>query len=827
MADKPEGRKTSYGGEGKKVGRRGEGLNTGPVGKTDGYQGRPGTTTGATGQSGGSSQRESGTRGLLGGKGLIVVIGLIALLLFGTRGGFLSSLLGGLMGGTTSSPSIGSSQTGSSQTGNSGSLSNSGSSSSSGSSSNSGSSGGSSYSSGFGGFDLSSLMGGTYQESSVSTGWTRTANVGKLDTNVAKGARSKYTKLQGSGKDTITIMVYMCGTDLESRSGMATSDLQEMANATISSNINLLVYTGGCRGWKNSTVSNSVNQVYKVETGGLRRLVSDGGSVSMVKPETLSSFITFCAQNYPANRHFLILWDHGGGSLSGYGYDEKFSSSGSMTLSGINKALKSANVQFDFIGFDACLLATLETGLTLNPYADYLIASEETEPGVGWYYTDWLTKLSKNTSMSTLEIGKNIVDDFVRVCASRCQGQKTTLSVVDLAELSATVPSKLTSFAQGTSNLIQGDNYKTVSDARSGAREYATSSKIDQIDLVSFATKLGTQEGEDLCKALLSAVKYNKTSSNMTDSYGISIYFPYRKSSQVASAVSTYNAIGMDSEYSRCIQQFASMGQAGQGASNAYGSPMGSLLGGGSDSYGAMGSMDDISSLLSLFLGGRSMDVDRAAQYIAENRIDAGSIQWVESGGERVLSLSQEEWGLINRLELNVFLDDGEGFIDLGTDNVYSFNDAGQLRGVYDGTWLAIDKQPIAYYYEDALYEGDNYTITGRVPVLLNGERAELLITFDNEHPYGYIAGARYVYLNGETDTVAKACEALEEGDVIDFLCDYYLYDGSYENSYYLGDQWIYHGDYELSNVTLQEETSATYLLTDIYGNEFWTPVIP
>ena len=32
--------------------------------------------------------------------------------------------------------------------------------------------------------------------------------------------------------------------------------------------------------------------------------------------------------------------------------------------------------------------------MVLEPYADYMIASEETEPGIGWYYTGWLTALS-------------------------------------------------------------------------------------------------------------------------------------------------------------------------------------------------------------------------------------------------------------------------------------------------------------------------------------------------------------------------------------------------------------------------------------------------
>ena len=66
------------------------------------------------------------------------------------------------------------------------------------------------------------------------------------------------------------------------------------------------------------------------------------------------------------------------------------------------------------MGFDAGLMATLETAWMVQPYADYLIASEETEPGAGWYYTGWLSRLSENPSMSTLEIGKNIADENIR-----------------------------------------------------------------------------------------------------------------------------------------------------------------------------------------------------------------------------------------------------------------------------------------------------------------------------------------------------------------------------------------------------------------------------
>lgn len=162
----------------------------------------------------------------------------------------------------------------------------------------------------------------------------------ELDTTVAAGSREKYTSIKGDGKDTVTLMVYICGTDLESKYGMASSDLAEMAASKYGDNVNIVVYTGGCKAWKTKGVSENVNQIYQVKDGGLKPLVKDDGKKPMTDPSNLSSFIKYCSKNFPANRNELILWDHGGGSVSGYGYDEKNKSAGSMDLAGINKALK-------------------------------------------------------------------------------------------------------------------------------------------------------------------------------------------------------------------------------------------------------------------------------------------------------------------------------------------------------------------------------------------------------------------------------------------------------------------------------------------------------
>ncbi|MBE6909490.1 MAG: peptidase C11 [Ruminococcaceae bacterium] len=791
--NRPRGREKHVTGEGKDIYKRGDGLGTGPVGSADGHAGRTGS-----GGSGGGGKRAGG------GSSLLTII-IAAIVLLGGGGAGLSGLLGGSsgQGGTTTTTPSGYTQQQQQQ-----------------------SSGGMSA-------NLSSMLGSF---GNVSTGWSAGSNTGRLNTEVASGARAKRTQILGGGKDTVTIMVYMCGTDLESKYGMGTADLNEMASATISDKVNIIVYTGGCKKWKNNVVSSSVNQIYKVENGGLQALAQDRSAPAMTLPSTLSGFIQYCAQNYPANRNELIFWDHGGGSLSGYGYDEKNTSAGSMSLSGINQALKDGGVTFDFIGFDACLMATLENALMLTNYADYLIASEETEPGVGWYYTNWLTALSKNTSMPTLEIGKNIVDDFVSVCNQKCRGQDTTLSVVDLAELEATVPNAFKDFAVETIQL-QNSEFKRVSNARGQTREFAASNKIDQVDLVHLATNLGSTESKELANTLLSAVKYNKTSSTVSNAYGLSIYFPYQKTSKVKTAAATYDAIGLDDEYTRCIQQFASMGTAGQTVSSSVSgnaaSPLSSLLGavasGGSGSSIAGGDMVSqvlLNVLASSMTGGRSIDTDRAAAYLTDNQFDSAQLVWL--GDEPQIALSEEQWSLVNDLALSVFYDDGNGYIDLGLDNVFEFTDSGALKGVYDGTWLAIDNQPVAYYHTGDVYDGDSYAISGYVPCMVNGERAELLLMFDNEHPYGYITGYRAVYDENTTETVAKSSGELVDGDKVEFICDYYTYGGEYYDSFLFGAPWTYHADAQISNVIIDaSKANAMYRFTDIYGQNYWTPQIP
>lgn len=667
------------------------------------------------------------------------------------------------------------------------------------------------------------------------------------DRTVSSAAREKYVDV--SAAKTVTVMVYLCGTDLESEGGMATSDLEEMASASLNDNVRVIVETGGTSRWQNDVIKSNTNQRFRVKQGGLQTLDKNLGKQSMVEPETLADFIQFCKSEYPADRYLLVLWDHGGGSLTGYGYDELFPGD-SMSLDEINAALKGGGVKFDAIGFDACLMATMETALVTEQYADYLIASEAVEPGTGWYYTNWLSSLSANPAISTLDLGKEIIDDYVKMSGS----SQTTLSMVDLAELNGTVPSAFTAFASSTSELISNNEFSKVADARSGSKDFSTSSKINQIDLIHFAQKLATPESTALVDALNGCVKYNRNSTNISHANGVSIYFPYQSLSKVSAAVKTYDAIGMDESYSKCIRSFASVAAGGQVASGSSENPLGTLLGDNSGSLlgtllgssassedTAAASSDTVTQLIDLFLSNRSVVTgDKDSSWVDEalvrgsvasyqaNNAGFANLMLTYKGDTPTLVLTEDQWGQVVTLEQNVYVDDGSGYIDLGLDNVADYDADNDLLMTYDGTWMSLNGQVVAYYLVSEDQVGESYTIVGRVPALLNGTRVNIILEFTSENPYGTVLGAQTDYEAETTDTIRKGLVEIAAGDKIDFLCDYYNYDGSFSDSYYLGEQMTATGEWTVGNAPLGDGVNwqMSYRLTDVYGGQYWTPTV-
>ena len=67
------------------------------------------------------------------------------------------------------------------------------------------------------------------------------------------------------GDKTRTIMIYMSGSDLESKAGAATSDINAIIpNEVDLSSLNIILYTGGSTTWHNDLIENNENAIYEL-----------------------------------------------------------------------------------------------------------------------------------------------------------------------------------------------------------------------------------------------------------------------------------------------------------------------------------------------------------------------------------------------------------------------------------------------------------------------------------------------------------------------------------------------------------------------------------
>jgi len=188
-----------------------------------------------------------------------------------------------------------------------------------------------------------------------------------------------------------------------------------------------------------------------------------------------------------------------------------------------------------------------------------------------------------------------------------------------------------------------------------------------------------------------------------------------------------------------------------------------------------------------------------------------------------VLSLTDEEWGLVQTVEFNLFADDGAGYIDLGLDNVFAM-EGNDLILESDGTWLTLNGHVAAYYLvSDTENPDGSWTTIGRIPAVLNGELVNLQVVFDGENPGGVVTGAYPLYVKEETSTAPKGLVPVSNGDTLELLCDYYGYDGSYQSSYTLGKAFTVSGPLVLENLLIEADNLIpSFRITDIYGNHYW-----
>lgn len=613
---------------------------------------------------------------------------------------------------------------------------------------------------------------------------------------------------QGNASDTYTLMLYMCASDLESECGFATEDLNEIMYGYTAGNLNVIVQTGGTAEWQNTVVADDRCQRYQVTEDGLELVDDSLGMQNMADSATLTDFIQYCSSNYAADHYGLVLWDHGGGVVGGYGYDENFGGD-SMSLTEMSRALGDASVHLDMLGFDACLMANFETCLMAAPYADYLIASEEPEPGCGWYYTDWIGKLSENCGIPPKRYGRQIIDDYVTESGWDSPSMYSTLGMFDLQQVTQKLLPALSQFSDDAVQQLSAGEYRRISQSRSNTRA-VYQSELDHIDLLDYAQHSQSETADQLEQAVSDCVVYYRETENGSGDNGLSILFPYYDLSALDMLEEMYQTLGYDDAYPAFLEQFANVMAGGQISVSGF-------------------SNTQNHAAASEYSGFQWFDADAGydESYYETYSADLSLLETTEVDGRCVLELSEEDWEIVNDAAMQMFAVYDGFYVDMGLDDYCEFDDYGNLIVEYDQTWVALDGQVVPFFHESYTSDGDSFFTCGSVPCVYNGIDAEIVLVWDTEHPSGYAAGVRPVY----TDSVAaKGLYDICDGDTFQVYYDIYDEDLNYVETMTLDDEiFTVQDSLEVGYADAAEQLGDTfiyYVLEDIYNNTYYTDSI-
>lgn len=670
---------------------------------------------------------------------------------------------------------------------------------------------------------FSMLMGGesswALDSSVANTGWgfdsLASYGTGSAGTGSAGASYADLSDV-GTGTGKATVLIYMIGSNLESQGGCGTADIMEMVKADPGDNVNIIIQAGGAKKWQNNIVSASKLGVYKVEQGTLVEVSSKNKS-SMVNKANLEEFITWGVKNYPADSYSLIFWNHGGGTLAGFGMDELFK--GDLSIGDIASAIKNTGAHFKFVGFDACLMGTVETAYALSPYADYLIAAEEEEPGAGWYYTNWIKALSQNPLISMDKLGTIIVDDFV--ADNNKYGDNVTLSVMDLSKIPDLYKSLVNLCASCDKELRNG-NKQTVSNARSKAKTFG-GGNYDQIDIIDFCKRCGVSGSDEVINAVNNALVYHKT--NMSNTNGIAMYFPYKQKSYYKTMQTMMNGFGMNaSDYTKFFSDFMTI-LNGQSISSRAMNPM-EIATGYTEEETDYSSEDWYNSELANDITAEdTLELNEYGEVVAD---------WVDDN--YAIRLSAENYENISYIETFAYLEDGEGYIDLGADDIYQIQEytdgSADLIISFDNTWIALNGQIVPYYATGTgeMKNGQSYS-EGEVYAILtdgiSGEQKDIVINvfWNNDTGEASILGYRDRVEDGSQ--AARKLFRFKDGDKIQPLCDYYTLDGEYDDEYLFGDEIVVNGEISISYENLGENPVDVGIhFIDIYDIDYWSELI-
>ena len=606
--------------------------------------------------------------------------------------------------------------------------------------------------------------------------------------------------LSNPGGDTWTILVYLCGTDLETNGGYASINVQEMALADQSDKVNVIFETGGTQQWAIDGIDPSQIQRWKVVPQNIE-LVDSQTLSNMGEAETLGSFLKWGIETYPADKYMCVMWDHGGGSVAGIAVDELHGGD-MLNLKELSQGISMAGVQFELVGFDACLMSTMEIAAALTPYARYMVASQELEPGTGWDYTAWLSALTADTTADGLAVGTTICDSFYAKCAAGGTDSLATLAVTDLSQIPAltsafdTMAAEMKGLTAVTEQLqpltqaiVRAENYGGNNDSE------GYTNMVDLGDLTLCAEGVLSETGEALLDALFAAVPYQVAGEGRQRSNGLSIYVPLAIAPGELDQYATLSATS--GEYLRFLEGLYDW-TVPQGV--AISQPV--YTTGEETPAAQQTSVDNIESA-------EALNPEDFTLTFTTSLTEEGSI---------LLDLT-EGADIVSTVAFNLFYqdEDSNSLWYLGSDFDVNQNDEGtQFFDNYRNVWTIINDNLCMMV---ALGFTDDY-ILYTVPVQVNGVPTNLRMLYHLDTSEYEVIGT-WDGIDSETGMSSRDVKKLQDGDLVEFVFDAAdLATG--EDASFVG------GGFTVSGPVVAEEAILfdsiyyyQYEITDIFGNTY------
>ncbi len=332
-----------------------------------------------------------------------------------------------------------------------------------------------------------------------------------------------------------TVLIYLCGADLESKGAAATYNLKEIAATAPKAGVNVIIETGGAKEWHakdevgiDIPTDKLARWRFNGESGKFE-LIEEAPLASMANPDTLSDFIRWGAKTAPAQKYALVMWDHGGGSNSGLIWDELHEHY-ALSLEDFGRAIGNSGSRMEAVILDTCLMATIETAEALSPYVKYLIASEEVVPGYGSAYTAWLQYLYDHPGCSGADLGKELCPASLQKYSDigdTASFSTTTFSCIDLSKIPAVSKAFDNMFAEIGGFLDKPDSYVKYAANVALAQRYYYPIIVDLEDFALKAEQGGLkkQTADAIKNAVDAAVVISSQGKGRKGSHGLAFYY--------------------------------------------------------------------------------------------------------------------------------------------------------------------------------------------------------------------------------------------------------------------------------------------------------------